>query len=114
MRVIEFYKTDTNKCPVEIFFDSLSDREVEKILWVLKLIRELDRIPKQYFKKMVSTENIWEVRIQIGRRIFRLLGFIHGSNIIILTNGFAKKSQKTPRQEIKLAESRKRDYIARS
>lgn len=114
MRVIEFYRTDKNKCPVESFFDSLSDREVEKILWILKLIRELDRIPKQYFKKLVGTENIWEVRVQFGNRTFRLLGFMDGSNIIILTNGFAKKSQKTPKQEIKIAESRKRDYRARS
>ena len=112
--MIEFYRTEKNNCPVESFFDSLSDREVEKILWILKLIRELDRIPKQYFKKIVSTENIWEVRVQFGKRIFRLLGFMHVSNIIILTNGFAKKSQKTPNQEIKLAEKRKRDYIARS
>ncbi len=60
MRVIEFYRTDKNKCPVESFFDSLSDREVEKILWILKLIRELDRIPKQYFKKILSSQSfLW-------------------------------------------------------
>ena len=81
--------------------------------WVLQLIEELDVVPSQYFKKLVSTDGIWEVRVQFGGDIFRLLGFFDGSSLVILTNGFAKKSQKTPPQEIVLAEQRKRDYLNR-
>ena len=69
--------------------------------------------PSQYFKKLVDSEGIWEVRIQLGNDIFRLLGFFDGGALLILTNGFAKKTQKTPLPEIALAIRRKQDYLAR-
>jgi len=49
----------------------------------------------------------------LSSNIFRLLGFFDGNNLIILTNGFTKKTQKTPQKEIKLAEKRKKDYLKR-
>jgi phage-related protein len=73
----------------------------------------LDVISRQYFKKLVDSEGIWEVRIQFGNEIFRLLGFFDGGTLLILTNGFAKKTQKTPTQEIALAVRRKEDYLSR-
>lgn len=114
MREIIFYKSINNKIPVEEFFDTLSDRQVEKILWVLRIIKQLDRIPIEYFKKLESTENIWEVRISLGKNEYRILGFYYQSDFIILTNGFKKKTQKTPRSEIKLAEKRRKDFLERS
>lgn len=68
-------------------------------------------MPSQYFKKLVNTDEIWEVCVQQGGNIFRLLGFFDGGRLIILTNGFAKKSQKTPVEEIRLAEARRLDYF---
>jgi phage-related protein len=113
MMRIEFYKTVQGTSPVEEFLDTLDDSQVNKVLWVLKLVREQNPVPASYFCKMVNTDDIWEVRVQFGGNIFRLLGFFDGSNLIILTHGFQKKSQKTPKQEIKLAESRKREYLGR-
>ncbi|MBU2444984.1 MAG: type II toxin-antitoxin system RelE/ParE family toxin [Bacteroidetes bacterium] len=113
MREIIFYRTVKNKIPVEEFFESLSDKQVEKILWVLRLIKQLERIPIEYFKKLEGTNDIWEVRASSGNNEFRLLGFWHQSNFIVLTNGFRKKSQKTPKSEIKVAESRKKDFLER-
>jgi phage-related protein len=113
MKEITFYRTENNQRPVEDFLNSLSVKKVEKVLWVLRLIQELDRIPKQYFKKLISTDDIWEIRIQSGNNNYRLLGFIYKSNLIILTNAFSKKSQKTPKNEIKLAEQRKQEYLKR-
>ncbi len=114
MRDIIFYKTANNKIPIEEFLESLSDKQAEKILWVLRLIRQLDRIPVEYFKKLESTKEIWEVRASSGNNEFRLLGFLNKSNFIVLTNGFRKKSQKTPKSEIELAENRKKDFLERS
>jgi len=74
----------------------------------------MDQVPVQYFKKLKNTAGIWEVRARIGSHSFRLLGFITGDEFIVLTNGFKKKSQKTPKQEIELAEQRKADYLARN
>ncbi|MCW8799944.1 MAG: type II toxin-antitoxin system RelE/ParE family toxin [Desulfobacter sp.] len=93
--------------------DSLSDTQVTKITWVLKLIRETQNISTKYFKKLVNTDDIWEVRVRVGNNIFRLLGFIQGNELIILTNSFQKKTQKTPKKERKLAEKRKKDYLSR-
>lgn len=113
MRRIDFYQTVTGVSPVEDFLDTLSDAQTKKILWVLKLVRELNPVPSQYFTKLVNTDDIWEVRVQTGGNIFRLLGFIDGDRLIILTNGFQKKTQKTPRCEIELAETRKREHQGR-
>lgn len=113
MREIEFYRTANGRCPVEEFLDTLSDKQAEKILWVLRLVKSLDPVPKQYFKLLPNTDGIWEVRVQAGNDIFRLLGFWAGSQLIVLTHGFAKKTQKTPRKEIILAQQRRKVYLER-
>lgn len=83
------------------------------MLWVLRLIEELPQVPSQYLKKLEGTSDLWEVRVQMGGNASRLLGFFEGGTMMILTSAFAKKTQKTPPQEIALAEQRKRDYHAR-
>jgi phage-related protein len=114
MREIHFYRKKSGKCPVEEFFDTLSDKQVEKILWVLRIIRDTDFIPREYFKKLINADDIWEIRIKSGGNTFRILGFFHKNKIIILTNGFMKKTQKTPSTEIKIAQDRKLDYLERN
>ena len=109
MRTIRFYRLPNGQSPIETFLDSLTGKQAQKILWVLQLIEELETIPRQYFKKLVDSEGIWEVRIQFGNDIFRLLGFFDDGTLLILTNGFAKKTQKTPRAEIELALRRAKD-----
>ena len=113
MRSIKFYKLPNGQSPVEKFLDSLTDKQAKKITWVLNLIETREMVSAQYFKKLVSTDDIWEVRVQLGSDDFRLLGFFDGGALVILTNGFPKKNQQTPDQEIALAERRKKDYLAR-
>ena len=113
MKAIKFYRTEAGKCYVEEYLNTLTDSQVSKITWVLKLIRELDTVPTKYFKELVNTQDIWEVRVGLGNNIFRILGFIENSELIILTNLFQKKTQKTPSKEIKLAEKRKKEYLNR-
>lgn len=113
MREIIFYKTDGGKCPVEEYLDTLSNKQVEKIFFVLDLVENIPIVPRNYFKKLESTDDIWEVRVQLGNNIFRLLGFFDGSELVILNHAFTKKTQKTPKKEIKMAESRKIDYFSR-
>lgn len=113
MRTVEFYRFPNGNSPIEEFLDSLTGKQAQKVLWVLRLIEELDVVPRQYFKKLVDSEGIWEVRIQFGNDIFRILGFFASGVLLVMTNGFAKKTQKTPPQEIELAIRRKREYLAR-
>jgi len=113
IRKVIFFQLDNGRVPVAEFLDSLSNKQVEKIFFVLDLIESLEHVPARFLKKLGSTDDIWEVRIQYAGNIFRLLGFFDGHNLIVLNHAFAKKTQKVPRKEIKIAEQRKADYFSR-
>ncbi|MEI6971205.1 MAG: type II toxin-antitoxin system RelE/ParE family toxin [bacterium] len=113
MKQIRFYTTSTGRCPVQERLDELPDKPVQKVAWVLRVVRDLERVPANYLKKLVSTDDIWEVRVDVGHNTFRLLGFFDGRELIVLTNFFQKKTQQTPPAEIRLAEERKADYVRR-
>lgn len=113
MKRVNFYTSASGRCPVQEHLDALPDKTVSKIAWVLRVVRDLDPVPANYLKKLVNTDHIWEVRVDVGRNTFRLLGFFQERELIILTNSFQKKSQKTPHAEIRLAEERKADYQKR-
>jgi len=113
MREIQFYRTGLGVCPVEKFLDSLGPKQTQKVLWVLRVVRDLPRVPVQYLKKLEGTDGLWEVRAEFGGDAFRLLGFWEAGGLIILTNGFAKKTPKAPERELALAEQRRRDYLNR-
>lgn len=113
MREVYFYRTQGGDSPVEEFLDSLGAKQAQKVVWVLRLVEELEIVPSQYFKKLVGTESLWEVRAQHGGDTFRLLGFFDSPRLLVLTGGFMKKAEKIPRHEIALAEKRRQDYISR-
>ena len=113
MRSIIFYRNINGRSPIEDFLDSLSTKVVDKILWILRLVKELDRIPKEYFKKLKDSNDLWEIRISHGNNEYRLLGFWLRKEFIVLTNGFKKKERKIPRREIQLALKRKQEYLNR-
>lgn len=110
LRRIDFYRNIEGKSSVEDFIDSLDSKQAQKLVWTLKIIKELDFVPKQYFKKIDSTKEIWEIRV--GQQI-RLLCFWDNENLIILTNGFIKKTMKIPKRELETAKKRMLDYIER-
>ncbi|VFN00714.1 MAG: Phage-related protein [Candidatus Kentron sp. G] len=113
MRQIGSYTSRTGRCPVQEHLDDLPDKTVRKIAWVLRVVRDLERVPASYLKKLVNTDGIWEIRVDVGENTFRLLGFFAGSELIVLTNSFRKKTRQTPQSEIRLAEQRKADYMSR-
>jgi phage-related protein len=112
VRDVLFYRTQSDDCPVEEFLDTLSGKQAQKVVWVLRLVEQLDPVPAQYLKKLVDTDGLWEVRAQHGGDIFRLLGFFDGSKFLVVS-GFAKKTEKIPRQELGVAEARRQDYLSR-
>jgi len=65
-------------------------------------------IPQPYFKHL--EDGIYEVRIKLGSDIYRVMGFFDKGNLVILLNGFQKKTQKTPKNEIKLAKRLRKEY----
>lgn len=92
------------------FYKKQDAKTRAKIDYVLKIIRELDQIPSQYFKHLTGTDGLYEARIKLGSNIFRVLCFFDNGNLVVLLNGFQKKTQKTPKNEIKLAERLKKEY----
>ena len=79
----------------------------------MEIIEELEVVPVKYFKKMIGTDDIWEIRVQSGSKIFRILGFVEKNNLVVLNHAFQKKTQKTPKKEIAIAEARKKDHLLR-
>lgn len=79
--------------------------------YVLDLVRFERQVPKKFFKALENTDRIYEVRVITTFKSIRILCFFDGGNLIVLTNCFVKKSQKTPRKEIKQAEKLKKEYL---
>ena len=79
--------------------------------WTLRVIEDLDRIPEIYFKHLEGTDGLYEIRVKVGSDIFRVFCCFDAGRIVILFNGFQKKSQKTPKKEIKKALDLKREYF---
>ena len=104
MRQIVFYRSESGNCPVEEFLDDLSAKQAKKVVWVLSIIEKYKAVSAKYFKKLVNTKDLWEVRVSSGSNIFRLLCFFDGDAVIVLMHAFQKKTQKTPKQAIKIAE----------
>lgn len=92
------------------FFDKQSKQVKAKIIWTFDLIEELQRIPETYLKHLENTDGLYEIRVQVGNDIFRIFCFFEKGQLVILANGFHKKSQKTPKKEIELALKIKEEY----
>ncbi len=71
-----------------------------KIYKILEAIETLERIPKNYLKHLTGTNGLYEARVQLGSDIWRVFCFFDKGKLVILLNGFQKKSQKTPKQEL--------------
>ena len=113
VREVIFYKTEAGRSPVEEFLDTLSPKQALKSAWVINLVEDMEVVPTQYFLKMSNTDDLWEIRVKVAGDIFRYLGFFDGRKLVVLSHAFQKKSQKTPRPAIELAEDRKRDSFRR-
>ena len=75
----------------------------DKIVWTFDLIELIEKVPETYLKHLVSTDKLFEIRVQSGNDIFRIFCFFDEGNLVVLANGFQKKAQKTPKQEIERA-----------
>ena len=92
------------------FFDKQSKKVKAKIVWTFDLVEALQRVPETYLKHIESTDGLYEIRVQLGSDIFRIFCFFDQGQLVILTNGFQKKTQKTPKKEIELALKIKAEY----
>ena len=106
IREIRFYKNHFTD-----FYISLDSSVQEKIEFVFKIIRTVDRIPEKFFKHIEGSDGLFEIRIKAGNGIYRVFCCFDKGRIVILFNGFQKKSQKTPKKEIEKATRLKQEYF---
>lgn len=93
------------------FYKTQEPKVQEKIEFVLDLVRFEKQVPKKFFKSLENSDGIYEVRVITAFRSIRIFCFFDDGNVVVLTNCLVKKTQKTPRKDIKLAERLKKEYI---
>lgn len=92
------------------FFKIQPQKVKDKIIKVLDIIEQIDRIPTTYLKYIEGTNGLFEIRVQLGNNIFRIFCFFDGNKFVVLLSGFQKKTQKTPKGEISRAIKLMNDY----
>lgn len=93
------------------FYKAQDQKTQEKIEYILDLVRFEKQVPKKFFKYLEESQGIYEVRITTTFKSIRILSFFDKGELIVLGNCFVKKTQKTPKKEIKLAERLKQEYM---
>jgi len=106
IRNIFYYKSFYLK-----FFDELKPEVKKKFNWTLQLIATIDKVPEKYFKHLTGTTGLYEIRVEVGSDIYRVFSFFDRGQLVVLVNGFQKKTQKTPKSEIEFAEKIKKEYF---
>jgi phage-related protein len=110
--MVEFYETEDGKRPVEDFLDSLDNKTASKMLGLMELLEEKgDGLRMPYSKHLGN--GIFELRCKLGTNNTRALYFFYYGGKIVITNGFVKKTQRTPPSEIKLSKHRREEWIKR-
>ena len=107
---MKYREVITYKSYFEDFFKEQSPKVQDKIIKILDLIEQVERIPVTYLRYVEGTDGLFEVRVILNRNIFRVFCFFDGNRLIVLLSGFQKKTQKTPRKEIEHAERIKAEY----
>ncbi len=109
---VEFYETADGKTPVEDFLLGLDSKMRAKLVSLMEVLEDKGTsLREPYTKHLV--DGIFELRCKLGNNLTRALFFFCIEGKIIITNCFIKKTQKTPLEEIRIAKSRREDYIRR-
>ena len=93
------------------FFDKQTDKVKDKIDYVLYLLTVVDRIPTKFIEHLKGTDGLYEIRIEFESNIYRVFCCFDEGKIVVLFNGFQKKSQKTPPNELEMALKIKKEYF---
>ncbi|MGD9556487.1 MAG: type II toxin-antitoxin system RelE/ParE family toxin [Mangrovibacterium sp.] len=93
------------------FFNDQTEKVKDKIDYVLFLVTMADRIPKKFFDQITGYDGLFEIRIEFESNIYRIFCCFDEENLVILFNGFQKKTQKTPKKEIERALKIKAEYF---
>lgn len=93
------------------FFNKQTEKTKDKIDYVLFLVTVADKIPRKFFEQMTGYDGLFAIRIEFESNIYRIFCCFDKGNLVVLFNGFQKKSQKTPKKEIEKAEQIMKEYF---
>ena len=93
------------------FYQSQNDKVKHKIQYVFELIKQVERVPEKFLKHLEGTEGLYEIRVEFQSNIFRIFCCFDEGKLVVLFNGFQKKTQKTPKKEIEKAERLMKEYF---
>jgi phage-related protein len=93
------------------FYDNQPEKVQEKIEYVLMILKTVQFVPKIFLTHISGEEGLYEIRVEFESNIYRIFCCFDQGDLILLFNGFQKKSQKTPRKEIRLARTLKNEYF---
>ena len=93
------------------FYDELTLSVQRKINYVLSLVRVEEQIPSKFFRNIETVAGLFEIRIEMDGNIYRIFCCFDEGRLVVLFNGFQKKTQKTPPQEIRKAAEIMKDYF---
>jgi len=105
VRTVFVYKTYFSD-----FYDRQRLKVRDKIIWTIWIIEHLQQVPEDYLKHLEDTDGLYEMRIQQGSDIFRIFCFFDEGQLVVLANGYQKKTQRTPKSEIEKALRIKKQY----
>ena len=95
----------------EEFFNRQAEKVKEKIDYVLFVVTHVGHVPEKFLKHMEGQKGLYEIRVEVGNNIFRIFCCFDKGKIVVLFNGFQKKTQKTPKAEIELAVKLMKEYF---
>ena len=110
---IELYETADGKVPVADFINSLDTKTQSKLHKAIDILMERGHEAREPLTKSFG-EGLFELRALLSENNIRLIFFFHAGGTIVITNGFIKKTNKTPRREISLAKKYRADWIKRN
>lgn len=93
------------------FYNGLDRKVKVKVTHVLELIKQVDRVPDKFLSPMTGYEGLFEVKIEYESNIYRVFCCFDEGKLVVLFNGFQKKTQKTPKNEIEKAMRLKKEYF---
>jgi phage-related protein len=93
------------------FYLKQDEKVKEKVKYVLELIKQVEKVPEKFLKHLTGTDGLYEIRIEYQSNIYRIFCCFDKGNLVILFNGFQKKTQKTPNNELEKAEKLKNEYF---
>ena len=93
------------------FYQKQNQKIKNKIQYVFEIIKQVDRVPEKFLKHLSRTDGLYEIRVEFQSNIYRVFCCFDEGKLVVLFNGFHKKTQKTPKNELEKAKKLMKEYF---